>query len=304
MKQELAIDFSKLRLELLQSPFLEARQVDVQVLRADLIHPLISGNKWYKLKYPLAKAREEGKIGLVTLGGPYSNHLLATAAAARQYDLNAIGIVRGEKPASLSPTLQDMRALGMELHFVSRAAFRDVDQLKSRYAASYPDHYWIPEGGKSDLGIQGASTLLDGLDLRSFSHLCCAVGTGTTMAGLLRAALPGQQVIGIPVLKLMTSMDAQIAQFIHSQPTEATIVLKEEYHEGGYAKYNEGLLRFMNSLYYSYQVPTDFVYTGKLFHGVFDQLSKGFFPANSSLLIIHSGGLQGNRSLKPGLLNF
>lgn len=298
------IDLAKVRLDELTSPLLEKARMSMQVLRTDLIHPLISGNKWYKLKGYLQQARETGRQGVITAGGPYSNHLHATAAAARLSGLHSVGLVSGEAPSTLTPTLEDCRNLGMELIFIPRSVFRDSDALLQYMHREYPIGLPIPQGGQSELGIEGAATMLDTVDLRAFSHICCAVGTGTMMAGLMRAALPHQEVVGFPVLKFPAQEGNSTPAWIGKQPTRARHVLLNGYHEGGYAKWTPALIQFMNEMHTTHSIPSDFVYTGKLFRAVFHLSEQGYFPIGSKLLLVHSGGIQGNRSLSNALLRF
>jgi 1-aminocyclopropane-1-carboxylate deaminase/D-cysteine desulfhydrase-like pyridoxal-dependent ACC family enzyme len=256
-------------------------QVQLDVLRLDKIHPVISGNKWFKLKEYLTIAITEGRRHLVTFGGAWSNHIIAAACAAQYAGLSSTGIIRGEKPPDSSFTLRGAEEYGMQLEFISRAAYRQKEEpgFLASLAGRYPDAIIIPEGGAGQPGINGSMEILRQIDSSPYSHVLCAVGTGTTYKGLVAAAAPGQKVIGISVL---------------SPP----------YHFGGYARHTPELSGFMNDWYHATGIPSDIVYTGKLFYAAMDMVRKGFFPPGSRLLLIHSGGLQGNRSLAPGVLDF
>lgn len=283
----------------LNLPELTAQHIEADVLRLDLLHPVLSGNKWFKLHRHLELA---GHSPLLTFGGAWSNHLVATAFAAQQAGLPSIGIIRGERSSTLSATLQEAAGYGMQLEFITREQYAQKTQyLKDR---RYPGAYIIPEGGGGLPGIIGSETILSKIDARSYTHILCAVGTGTTFLGLVRASHPGTLVIGVPVLKGLETISAIDRTGILTPEQAGRARLLPGYHFGGYARHPGELLDFINELYTRSAIPTDIVYTGKLFYAVTDSLRRHFFPAHSRLLIIHSGGLQGNRSLAPGRLLF
>lgn len=280
-------------------PGWKAKNIQLSVLRLDKIHPLISGNKWFKLRFYLDDAKKLNKKTIVTYGGAWSNHILATAAAAKKNDLQSIGIIRGERPAVFSSTLLQSQESGMKLIFISR------DKYKENFIPNEiedENNYIIAEGGMGEKGVDGASTILDHCRREEFTHICCAIGTGTMMSGLINAALPSNHVIGISVLKNNPGTEKVIQSFVRNNQSAYNII--HDYHFGGYAKYNSGLLDFMNSYYSQTNIPTDFVYTGKLFYALHDMVSNDYFPEGSKLLAIHSGGIQGNNSLKKGTLIF
>lgn len=268
------------------------------MLRTDLLHPVISGNKWYKLRYYLEAAVRDRVSLIGTRGGAWSNHIVATAAACKLQGIPCAGIIRGEEPASWSATLLEARNYGMELYFQSRTDFSNgliPEGLQQR------DHYLIPEGGYGEPGVHGAATMLDPVQLKDYTHIMCAAGTGTMMAGLIRRALPLQQVIGVPVLKITAGMEAQIQPYINAS---ASFRMAYGFHFGGYAKRTDELIRFMNQFHAQTGIPTDFVYTGKLCYAFHSMLTRGEFQPGSNVLLIHSGGLQGNASLPAGTLNY
>lgn len=270
------------------------------VLRIDKIHATVSGNKWFKLKYSIQEAMSLHKGTIVTAGGAYSNHLVAAAYACNKMQLKCIAVVRGEKPATLSPTLKDCRALGMQFHFTDRNSFTNSKKVFEQL--NIPGSYFIEEGGSNELGVKGASEIIQ-LAGDDYSHICCAVGTGTMMAGLQASAKPYQQVIGISALKITAGNS--IEEFVdQSTGHKKNYTIHYDYHFGGYAKKTAALIDFMNSFYTQTNIPADFVYTAKLFYAITDLVSKGHFPPESRLLIIHSGGLQGNRSLPKNTLIF
>jgi 1-aminocyclopropane-1-carboxylate deaminase len=285
-------------------PFLSTFHVSVDVLRLDKIHPVISGNKWFKLKEYLKEATSFNKKTILTFGGAFSNHIVATATAAKQNGFKSIGIIRGEKPAVLSHTLQDAMKSGMDLYFISREAYKKKTIPSSVFDDySENDIYTINEGGYGAKGVEGAKDILKQIDPSAYTHIIAAAGTGTTVAGLIEASQKHQTIIGISSLKNNYSLQAEIEPFI-SKENKQRFTLIHDYPFGGYSKYNQQLIDFMNEWYKRTNIPSDFVYTGKLFFAVHDLAQKNYFPATSRLLVIHSGGLQGNRSLPKGTLIF
>jgi len=284
--------------------FLSKFHTTVDVLRLDLIHPVISGNKWFKLKEYLAEAVLQHKKILLTFGGAYSNHIVATAAIAGLNGLKSIGIIRGEKPAILSHTLQNAINYGMEVCFVSREDYGKKMVPKHIFNQhSENDTYIIDEGGYGEQGVRGAKEILKQVDTSTYSHIMDAVGTGTTIAGLIQSSNPDQCITGISVFKNNYALQGAIEKFL-ADADKARLVLIHDYHFGGYAKYTRHLIDYMNEWYRLTGIPSDFVYTGKLFFAVKDLLEKNHFPHKAKILIIHSGGLQGNQSLPNGTLIF
>jgi len=296
------IDLKNLRVDPVSS--FHKFHTTVDVLRLDLIHPIISGNKWFKLKEYLEEARKLNKKFIVTYGGAFSNHIIATAAAARESGMRSIGIIRGEKTDSVSITLKDAISFGMELAFISREDYRKKT-MPSLISDNYnpEDIYIINEGGYGLKGTDGAADILKQIDSAGYSHIIAAVGTGTTLAGLIKSSQKEQQVTGISVLKNNLSLKKEIDDLLPAEYKEHFNLI-HDYHFGGYAKYTAQLLNFMNTWFESTNIPSDFVYTGKLFYAINDLIQKNHFPSKSKLLIIHSGGLQGNRSLPKGALIF
>lgn len=261
------------------------------ILRADLIHPVCSGNKFFKLKYYLQDAIQKNHTTIKTSGGPWSNHIVATAFAAQALGLDSIGIIRGEKPKDPSNTLLLAEKMGMKLEFVSRTEFTSQHDTR-------PGEYLIPAGGFGELGAKGAAGMLDYVDLRNYTHIFCATGTGTMLAGLTLGA-PTKKVIGIAVLKHPT-IGQETARLIDRENLDVI----HDFHMGGYAKKTPDLIPFMNDFYLNTGIPTDFVYTAKLMYAIRQLIQNQYFPSGSRILAIHSGGLQGNKSLKNGELVF
>ena len=275
------------------------KNIRLDVLRLDKIHPIISGNKWFKLKYWLEEARIRNITQLVTFGGAYSNHIVATAAAGKLLNFKTTGMIRGEEPTIFSHTLQQASEYGMKLCFINRKDFRE----KNFQVEEGENKLFINEGGYGEPGVRGAAEILDYCRKKDYTHICCALGTTTMMAGLLRSSLPSQHVVGIAVLKNL-SLQTDLQKLLLTEDQEKPHLLIHDYHFGGYARKTAGLIDFMNDFYASTSIPTDFVYTGKLFFGVLDLVKKNFFPPASRVLIIHSGGLQGNDSLPKDMLSF
>ena len=286
-------------------PRLEEKQLSLSVVRFDQIHPVVSGNKLFKLNYFLQQADGVKNATVVTFGGAYSNHLIATAFSCRQLGLRCIGIVRGEQPAILSPTLIQCLANGMELKFIPRTLYNDKTSAAflNSIINEFPEAVIIPEGGYDQTGTKGASLMYQFIDSAA-THICCAIGTATTIAGILTAATANQKIIGLPVLKGLTDIPDRINFLTKGKVNKAKLIIADAYHFGGYAKKNEDLIAFMNQLYSDYQLPTDFVYTAKLMYAIFDLIQKDFFEKGSNIHCLHTGGLQGNASLSDKTLIF
>jgi 1-aminocyclopropane-1-carboxylate deaminase len=274
------------------------KKIEVAVLRLDKISSVVSGNKWFKLRYYLEEAKAQHKKGILTFGGAWSNHIIATAAVCKMNNLASIGIIRGEEPKEISLTLSHAKESGMQLVFIPR---QDYQQKKIPATLQTDDYYIVNEGGYGETGAKGASTILD-YCIKTYTHYCCAAGTGTMMAGLINAVSPTQQVTGISIMKNNTDLEKMIHKLITNKGKDLQLI--HDYHFGGYAKHQPALLRFMNEFYQQTGVPSDFVYTGKLFYAISDIIGKNYFPADSKLLLVHSGGLQGNTSLPDGTLIF
>ena len=276
--------------------------IAVTIKREDLLHPVVSGNKFRKLKYNLLQAKAENKKTLLTFGGAFSNHIAAVAFAAQEQGLQSIGIIRGDElrdKIDSNPTLQFAQECGMQFEFVSREEYRlksessFLDELKQQFG----DFYLVPEGGTNALAIEGCEEILTDED-SEFDYICCAVGTGGTISGIINSALPHQKVLGFPALKGDFLQD-EIRIFVQNENWE----LLTDYHFGGYGKINEDLIAFINQFYIDTQIPLDPVYTGKMVFGVMDLIQKNYFPAHSNILLIHTGGLQGVFGMNERLKN-
>ena len=273
--------------------------VESSILRLDKLHPIVSGNKWFKLRYYIEDAIANKATTIASFGGPYSNHLVALAFAAKENNLKSIGYVRATKEDTLTPSLQEALTYGMQLEFMGRTHFQAIknDLLKANNKENAV--YFIDEGGYGELGAKGAATILNEY-CKDYITIIAAVGTGTMLAGLIQAAAPHQNIIGIPVLKNEKSIESEIKTLLKDSTKQFTLL--HNFHQGGYAKTNPALIAFMNQLWETEKIPSDIVYTGKLLMAVESLLKEKFFKAGTKLLVIHSGGLQGNRSLPSGTL--
>lgn len=274
--------------------------IELYIKREDLIHPIISGNKYRKLKYNLFEAIKLNKKGILTFGGAFSNHIVATAYAAKLNQLQSIGIIRGDELAHepLNHSLKHAQSDGMHLIFVNRNEYRqknNADYL-SKLSLQYLDFYIIPEGGTNDLAIKGCEEILTPKD-KIFDYICCSVGTGGTISGLINSSYENQQIIGFPALKEDFS---HIELEKYSKKTNWQLV--RDYHFGGYAKHDDELIKFINDFNKNFNIPLDPIYTGKMVFGVFDKINQGFFKPKSKILMIHTGGLQGINGINEQLI--
>ena len=271
---------------------LENTNVSLYIKREDLLRPYVSGNKFRKLKYNLVQAKSENKKTLLTFGGAFSNHILAVAAAGKEQGFKTIGIIRGEElkdKIAENPTLKKAQDLGMVFEFVDREIFREKSSPKfiQQLVEKFEDFYLIPEGGTNELAVKGCEEILTVTD-EKFDYICCAVGTGGTISGLINCSKNSQQVLGFPALK-GDFLREDICKFVSKSNWD----LITAYHFGGYAKVSEELILFINNFYQKHKVPLDPIYTGKMLFGVVDLINKNYFPENSKILVIHTGGLQG-----------
>ncbi|MBC30561.1 MAG: 1-aminocyclopropane-1-carboxylate deaminase [Muricauda sp.] len=286
----------KSRNQKVELPELRERGIVLFVKREDELHPFISGNKFRKLKYNLESAKELGKTTLLTFGGAFSNHLLATACAGKEHGFKTIGIIRGEELKENwkeNPTLQMAAAFGMRFHFVSREAYRQksAPPFLKTLQNTFGDFYPLPEGGTNALAVKGCQEILSEDDTL-FDVVCSAVGTGGTMAGLINAIRPNQKVWGYPALK-GDFLKEDICKFAANDNWR----LITDYHFGGYAKMTRELVDFINDFKKSTGIPLDPIYTGKMLYGILDQVKKGQFEEGSHILAIHTGGLQGIKGM-------
>ena len=279
------------------------------VKRDDLIHPLISGNKWRKLVYPLKEIIRTGRSGVITFGGAFSNHIVATAVACQYLDLPCVGIIRGEAAAAKNPSLSIASKAGMKLHFVDRGSYRLKATAESIHTimSEYDNYEVLAEGGKHSLALEGVGEIVAEINMDMTDtpdYIITAVGTGTTFAGLSQAF--SGEMIGINVLK-NRGVEKEITDLLGTDQLPQDHCILNDYHFGGYAKYIDELIDFMHVFYNESGIKTDVVYTSKLFFAFQDLVRKDHFKSKSKIVIYHSGGEQGNAGMNyrfPGLVNF
>ena len=278
-------------------PELEAKNYQLFIKREDQIHPLVSGNKFRKLKYNLKEALDQKKTTLLTFGGAFSNHILATAIAGKSTGIKTIGMIRGdelgvdlEKTFASNSTLRNASKHGMQFDFVSRETYRNKTSIEFTeiLQKKYGDFYCIPEGGTNSLAVKGCEEILTKEDSQ-FDYICSCVGTGGTISGIINNAKNHQKVLGFPVLK-GDFLENEILKYAKKQENWE---LNNDYHFGGYGKYSDELIHFINRFKSQTDIPLDPIYTGKMMFGVLDMINKKRFPNGSKILIIHSGGIQG-----------
>ena len=280
-------------------PIFEEHHVRVLVKREDKVHPIISGNKWHKLRYNVLQAIQENHNQIISFGGAYSNHLHALAYAAEQSGMSSIGVVRGEKTEPLNSTLQFVIDHGMKIHYVNRQTYRkkNTESFINSLIKQYGRSYIVPEGGSNALAVKGCREMLNNVPM-PFNVVCCACGTGATLAGLIVGLKADQRAIGFAVLKGGGFLIKDVERLSSRSDTNANqgwdVML--DYHMGGYAKVPSELKSFVLAFEEKHAIPLDPIYTGKMFYGLYDLIRKGHFKRGETILAIHSGGLQGRTS--------
>ncbi|HEA31138.1 MAG TPA: 1-aminocyclopropane-1-carboxylate deaminase/D-cysteine desulfhydrase [Leeuwenhoekiella sp.] len=270
--------------------------LELSIKREDLISSEVSGNKFRKLKYNLAKAKEEQHKTLLTYGGAFSNHIAATAKAGQLCGFKTIGVIRGEElGVDLEKTLRQNATLrfadkcNMQLYFVSRSHYKEKNKKSFREILKnkFQDFYEIPEGGTNELAVKGCAEILDE-KTGAYDYIACPVGTGGTIAGIIEGSLPHQKILGFPALK-GDFLEAEINKYT----SKTNWQLITDYHFGGYAKVNQELVSFINLFKKKQSIPLDPIYTGKMLYGLYEMIRNGFFSKNTRILAVHTGGLQG-----------
>jgi 1-aminocyclopropane-1-carboxylate deaminase len=283
-------------LQSLSDPLLTRKGLTLYLKREDLLHPTISGNKWRKLKYNLQAAREQGKTMLLTFGGAYSNHIAAVAAAGQAFGFTSLGFIRGEEHLPLNPTLSAATAAGMQLHYLDRETYRRKSDpgFWQDLQQQYPQAYLLPEGGTNHLAVQGCTEILNDIAV-PYEIVCCAVGTGGTLAGIIAGLGGEKQVIGFPALKGGDFLATEISRLVRDYAGQdyPNWRLETAYHFGGYAKLKPELIAFIQDFKQQHQVALDPVYTGKMMYGLFDLIRQDHFTPGTTLVALHTGGLQG-----------
>lgn len=271
--------------------------VRVFVKREDLNHPVISGNKWRKLKYNLQEAKRLGNKKLLTFGGAYSNHIHAVAGAGKAYGFETIGIIRGEETLPLNDTLAFADSCGMKFHYLSRGEYREKDTSNVRLSLQkiFGRCYIIPEGGTNNLAVKGCAEIVDELH-DSYHQYCLPVGTGGTISGVIEGLKGNNNIIGFSALKgsfLTSEVDKLISGYSENRYDNWHI--NNDYHFGGYAKVKPELLQFMSDFELKHDMLLDPIYTGKAMYGLYQLIHNDQFQPGESILFIHTGGLQGRK---------
>jgi 1-aminocyclopropane-1-carboxylate deaminase len=292
----------------IENALFSEHNITLFIKRDDLIHADISGNKWRKLMCNVEVCKTKGYQSLLTFGGAFSNHIYATAAAGKIYGIKTIGIIRGEETYPLSTTLQFAQSQGMILHFVSREAYRDKAFLLENLKKQYGNFYYIPEGGASREGVKGCMDIVfetqQQLQIQP-NYWCIPCGSGTTFTGIRQALTDNQKCIGFSALKIedwekdlkklenmvrtLHQAESMTEGVFHKEKGE----IKSDYHFGGYTKWKPELIHFINDFKEKYNIPLDPIYTGKMMYGIFDLIKKGYFERGSTIVAVHTGGLQG-----------
>jgi 1-aminocyclopropane-1-carboxylate deaminase len=272
------------------------------IKREDLIHPALSGNKWYKLKYNLIRARSEGYNTLLTFGGAYSNHIYSTASAGELFGFKTIGIIRGEEHIPLNPTLRYAADMGMEIHYISRESYRDrkSEALLNKLKEKFGNVYILPEGGTNSLAVKGTAEVVESIDIQ-FDYICVPCGTGGTLAGIITGLKNRKEkAIGFSALKGGGFLYDEVRGLLSEQRIDRTKEWKIEldYHFGGYARISKELITFINEFERINGIPLDPIYTGKMMFGIADMCLKGEFEDDSTVIAVHTGGLQGVEGMR------
>lgn len=298
------VNENNIPLQKVEGEFLNKKNIKLYVLREDLIHPEISGNKWRKLKYNIKEAKEKGVETVLTFGGAFSNHIAATAAAGSVFGIKTIGIIRGEEKLPLNPTLQLAKDNGMSFKYVSREAYRNknekafIDELKSEFGAVYV----IPEGGSNALAVKGCTEIVGNINIE-YDVICCACGTGGTIAGIISST--NKQVLGFPALKGGEFLIEDIQQLLlkyeerfNKEIENTSWELTTDYHFGGYAKIKPELVAFVKAFKTENKIELDLIYTGKMLFGLYDMIQTSNQFDSKTIVVVHTGGIQGNKGFK------
>jgi 1-aminocyclopropane-1-carboxylate deaminase/D-cysteine desulfhydrase-like pyridoxal-dependent ACC family enzyme len=295
IESELGINTNAAIIEPVQHPALQDHGVELHIKRDDLIHPVISGNKWRKLKYTLLYALKNNHQQLISMGGAYSNHLHALAYIGHKLNIKTTGLIRGEQPEEYNQTLTDLKDWGMTLEFISRGDFRELRKKRSHNAQMEKQYngYWIPEGGATQDALRGVSEIINEINVE-FDTLTLACGTGTTLAGLVKAVSDKKRVIGFSSLKGGGFLEKDVKKLIKNNSL-TNWSINFDYHFGGFAKTNDELFSFINEFETLNNIPLEPVYNGKMLFGLIDLIKNDSFKKGHKIIAIHTGGLQGNR---------
>ncbi len=284
----------------IKDPLLDQYQIELWMKRDDLLHPIISGNKWRKLKYIFDHVLSLKKESIISMGGAWSNHLHALAFIGKTLGLKTSGIIRGEQPENLNPTLSDLKDWDMDLLFVSRRDYRQLRQYKNynELPGIHKHEYWLPEGGAIAFSLSGVQEMVAEID-HKFDVICVPCGTGATLAGIISAVSDKIRVLGFSALKNAEYLYTDVAKLLFENPQpRCTWTINMDYHFGGFAKTSEELLRFIDAFERQQGILLDHVYTGKMMYGLYDLIRQNRFQPGQRIIAVHTGGLQGKRGLE------
>ena len=305
------VNENNIPLEKIEEDFLTQKDIQLFILREDLNYPEISGNKWRKLKYNLKEAEKSGFKQLLTFGGAYSNHIAATAAAGNHFGFETIGIIRGDEILPLNQTLQLAQDNGMIFKYISREQYREdskyeklfLEELKKEFG----EFYLIPEGGSNALAVKGCREIIENINV-DYDIICSACGTGGTLAGIIASVNNDKKVIGFPALKGGAFLKEDIQQLLTAYSTELDYKVENtnwelitEYHFGGFAKVKPELIDFIRDFKTKHNILLDFIYTGKMLFGLYDMISNSNQFDNKIIVVVHTGGIQGNKGFEERL---
>jgi 1-aminocyclopropane-1-carboxylate deaminase len=296
IETELGINRKAAIIEPVQHPALAYNKVQLHIKRDDLLHPVISGNKWRKLKYILLHALNKGHQHLISMGGAYSNHLHALAYIGHKLNLKTTGLIRGEEPEKDNKTLSDLRRWGMTLEFVSRSRFRELRKYRTfdSEPAKLYNGFWIPEGGANQEALRGVGEILKEIDME-FNTLAIACGTGTTLAGLAKKLPRTHRVLGFSALKGGGFLEKDVKKLLKDKSINNWSI-NFDYHFGGFAKTTDELTSFINEIQSYKDIPLEPIYNGKMLFGLIDMIKNERFKKGQTIIAIHTGGLQGDRN--------
>jgi len=284
-----------------------SNNVNLFMKRIDLVHPVISGNKWYKMKYNIVEMKKLGLDTLLTFGGAFSNHIHAAAHAGKIFGFKTIGLIRGEEHLPLNPTLQATVDDGMELHYVDRTTFRkrETEEFLNSIRERFGDVYILPVGGTNKIALKGCAEIIDQIDI-DYDHICSASGSGGTFAGLVAGLKGSKQAIAFPALKGGEFLEEVISDLVseYTGETFSNWGLNTDYHFGGFAKLSKELIDFTHEFNELNGFELDYIYTNKMMFGIADLIKKGFFKSGETIVAIHSGGLQGNEGMREKVRRF
>ena len=274
-------------------PSFNEKKIKVFMRRLDLISHPVSGNKYFKLKYNIDYAIKSKLNTIITFGGAYSNHILATSIFSKENNLKSVGFIRGEETLPLNSTLTDAVKNGMEIIYLSRKNYRKIndEEYLNQLRIKYKKSYIIPEGGTNSLAIRGTESIIKSDE--KFEYICCPIGTGGTISGIINSSNHNQKIIGFSAIKGVKNIIDNISNNVNKDNWN----INEDYCQNGYAKISKDLIDFIYNFYETKNIPLDAIYTGKMMMGVLDQIKKNKFTSGSNILIIHTGGIQGNRGI-------